>query len=75
MGEDGKLNLFSGILAPESAADHYVLRYAEFVVPLVKAVFLSILNLNLPARRSRMAKVGTCRSAAKAQTFSARRSP
>ena len=29
---------FSGIVAPEDENDHYTLRYAEFVVPLVKAV-------------------------------------
>jgi hypothetical protein len=28
---------FSGVVAPTSDADHYSLRYAEFVVPLVKA--------------------------------------
>ena len=29
---------FSGVDSPENANDHYSLRYAEFVVPLVKAV-------------------------------------
>jgi len=29
---------FSGIVAPKNDEDHYTLRYAEFVVPLVKAV-------------------------------------
>lgn len=29
---------FSGVDAPQSKEDHYALRYAEFVVPLVKAV-------------------------------------
>jgi hypothetical protein len=29
---------FSGVDAPENDNDHYGLRYAEFVVPLVKAV-------------------------------------
>lgn len=29
---------FSGVLAPRTEEDHYALRYAEFVVPLVKAV-------------------------------------
>jgi len=28
---------FSGVQTPEDANDHYTLRYAEFVVPLVKA--------------------------------------
>ncbi|HEX6226872.1 MAG TPA: tail fiber domain-containing protein [Chryseolinea sp.] len=29
---------FNGVKAPQNASDHYSIRYAEFVVPLVKAV-------------------------------------
>jgi len=29
---------FSGVVPPQNEQDHYSLRYAEFVVPLVKAV-------------------------------------
>jgi hypothetical protein len=46
---------FSGVFSPKDDDDHYSLRYAEFVVPLVKAVQeLSVENADLLERLSKL---------------------